>query len=97
MSTLAMGWSRKGADKMARLRAYQYNRNDMLKLVRYQREAIPKAAGAEETADLVSEVRRTQYSHPEWGKYVDAMQVEMSSEMKKWMNIGLHSYIWTLF
>ena len=97
MSTLAMGWSRKGADKMARLRAYRYNRNDMLQLVRYQREALPKAAGAEETADLVSEVRRTQHSHPEWGKYVDAMQAEISSEMKKWMSIGLHSYIWTLF
>ena len=97
MSTLAMGWSRTGADRMARLRAYHSNKNDMLALVRFQREALPKAAGAEETGELISDVRRTQHLHPEWGKYVDAMQVEISSEMKKWLGIGLHNYIWTLF
>ena len=97
MSTLAMGWSRTGADKMARLRAYRYNKSNMLDLVRYQKESLPKAAGSEETADIISDVKRTQYNHPEWGKYVDAAQVELSAEMKKWMSIGLHSYLWTLF
>ena len=97
MSSLAMGWSRKGADKMAHLRAYYYNGEDMLELVRYQKSALKKAAGAEEAAELISEVRSTQYKHPAWGKYVDVMQTELSAEMKKWMSIGLHSYVWTLF
>ena len=97
MSTLAMGWSRKGADRMARLRAYSYNGNDMLSLVRYQKRSLAKAAGAEDAAELISEVKSTQYKHPAWGKYVDAMQVELSAEMKKKMSIGLHSFIWKLF
>ena len=42
-----MGWSIKGATKMAKLRAYELNNGDMLALVRYQKHAIPKAAGAE--------------------------------------------------
>lgn len=97
MSCLAMGWSRKGADRMARLRAYHFNRNDMLELAQYQKRRLKKAAGTEETTELISGVRRTQYKHPAWGKYVDAVQVELSEELKKWMSIGMHSYIWKLF
>lgn len=48
MSSRPMGWSKTGADKMARLRAYYWNKGNMLDLVRYQKEALPKAAGAEE-------------------------------------------------
>ena len=32
---------------MAQLRAYYYNGGDMLELVRYQKECLPKAAGCE--------------------------------------------------
>lgn len=48
MSSRPMGWSKVGASQMAKLRAYYWNHGDMLDLVRYQQEAIPKAAGAEE-------------------------------------------------
>lgn len=41
-------WIKTGADKMARLRVYQKNGGDMLKLVRYQKQELPKAAGMEE-------------------------------------------------
>lgn len=41
MSTLAMGWSKKGADAMAQLRAYYYNGGDILELVRYQKKELP--------------------------------------------------------
>ena len=37
MSTAALGWSLKGADKMAQLRAYYLNGGNMLELVRYQK------------------------------------------------------------
>ena len=97
MSMTPMGWSRKGADKMARLSAYTWNKRDMLELVRYQKTVMPKAAGAEEVETAVARVREKQYSHPAWGKYVDSIQVELSSELKKWMSIGMHNYIWKLF
>ena len=82
---------------MARLRAYVWNKKGMLELVRYQRSLKKKAAGAEGIEEIVCEARNSRQTHPVWGKYVDAMQVELSSELKKWMSIGLHSYVWKLF
>lgn len=48
MSSRPLGWSRLGADKMARLRVYKMNGGSMLKLVRYQKQELPVVAGAEE-------------------------------------------------
>lgn len=47
MSSRPMGWSKIGATQMAKLRAYYLNGGDMLELVRYQEEELPKAAGSE--------------------------------------------------
>ena len=47
MSSRPMGWSKVGMSKMAELRAYYYNKGDMLELVRYQKEELPIAVGAE--------------------------------------------------
>lgn len=46
--TRPLGWSRTGADKMARLRIYRQNKRDILELVRYQKKELPLAAGTEE-------------------------------------------------
>lgn len=84
MSTLPMGWSRTGADKMAHLRAYYWNSGDMLELVRYQKQVKQKAAGAEETAQTsATEIFRTEKNNPKWAKYVEAIQVELSPQLKK--------------
>lgn len=48
MSSRPLGWSRNGADKIARLRVYEKNGGDMLELVRFQKEELPMAAGCEE-------------------------------------------------
>ena len=48
MSSRPLGWSRRGADKMARLRVYEKNGGDMLELVRYQKKELAKAVGCEE-------------------------------------------------
>ena len=48
MSSRPLGWSRTGADKMARLRIYRQNKRDILELVRYQKKELPLAAGTEE-------------------------------------------------
>ena len=49
MSSRPLGWSRVGADRMARLRVYKMNGGSMLELVRFQKEELPVAAGGEET------------------------------------------------
>ena len=48
ISSRPLGWSRTGADKMSRLRIYERNGGNMLELVRYQREVMPKASSFEE-------------------------------------------------
>ena len=48
MSSRPLGWSRIGADKMARLRVYERNEGNMLELVRFQKKELPMAAGCEE-------------------------------------------------
>jgi hypothetical protein len=48
MSSRPLGWSRRGVDKMSRLRIYRQNKREMLDLVRYQKKELSLAAGAEE-------------------------------------------------
>ncbi len=48
MSSRPLGWSVIGADKIARLRIYKKNGGRMLDLVRYQKEELKMAVGAEE-------------------------------------------------
>ena len=85
MSTQALGWSRTGADKMAQLRGYYLNGGDMLSLVRYQKEGLPKAAGCEEEIILSSrEVLMSERDrHKGIGKYVDAISHTLSLNGKR--------------
>ena len=95
MSTQAMGWSLLGADKMAQLRAYYMNGGNMLELVRFQKQELPKAAGAEEiriTAnDIISQERQ---HHSILGKYHDAITHSICVQDKK--KIWFQSHIWGL-
>ena len=89
MSTLAMGWSKRGAGKMARLRAYYYNGGDMLELVRYQKEEQPQAVGGEKSFLSPTDVMRSEKNrHYELGKYIASMQGKLSLDVKKriWFN-----------
>ena len=56
MSSRPLGWSKTGADKMARLRVYKKNGGDMLYLVRYQKKGLPMAAGMEDAICSAGEV-----------------------------------------
>ena len=72
MSSRPLGWSRVGADKMSRLRIYRQNKGNMLELVRYQKEKLPKAASAEEMVLSSSQVmRRAGELRKEYGNLVD--------------------------
>ena len=72
MSSRPMGWSRKGASKMAQLRAYYYNRKDMLELVRFQKQEALQAAGGEKDIILSIQMLRAEKNrNGELGKYID--------------------------
>lgn len=95
MSSRPMGWSVKGATKMAQLRAYYFNGGDMLELVRHQKRELPKAAGAE--YDILSSkqiLTSERNRHNELGKYVEAISHSMSLQNKK--VIYFNSHIWGL-
>ena len=96
MSRGPMGWSRRGVDKMSRLRAYKWNGGDMLELVRYQRQA-PKAPVEKDVLSASEIISSEHNGGPTWGRYVDSLQVETSAEIKKIMNIGMHDFIWRLW
>jgi len=95
MSSRPMGWSRKGAAKMAELRAYYYNGGDMLELVRYQKQGIAKAAGAENGILSSTQIRQSEKSrHGELGKYAAAISHCLSIDTKK--KVYFNEQIWGL-
>jgi len=84
MSTLPMGWSRRGADRMARLRAYRANGGGMLELIRSQPSEEKKAAGAEELKQLsvraiMASERKASHKN---GKYIDAVTASVSEQIR---------------
>ena len=96
MSSRPMGWSKKGADKMARLRAYYWNGGNMLELVREQRKELPKAAGAEEN-DIISSaemLRAEKNRHYKLGKYFESINHSISADARKY--VWFKAHIWGL-
>ena len=70
---------------------------DMLELARYQKQALPKAAGDEDVVLSAAQMYRDETNgNPKWAKYAEKMQVEVSPQIKKMLSIGMHDFIWTL-
>jgi len=84
MSSRPMGWSKKGAAKMAQLRAYHQNGGNILELVKAQPRELPKAAGAEYEVLSGAEILESEKNrHGVLGKYVESISHSMSSHNKK--------------
>ena len=95
MSSRPMGWSRIGVDKMAHLRAYYWNGEDMLELVGQQEREQPVGVGAEkEVLSCESMLRRERQKYNQPGKYLESMNHRVSTEMKKYA--WFHAHIWGL-
>ena len=72
MSSRPLGWSKTGADKMARLMVYKKNGGNMLELVRHQKKELPVAAGMEEVICSAEEVLRSERKNrKDFGKIAD--------------------------
>ena len=95
MSSRPMGWSRKGASKMAQLRAYYYNRKDMLELVRFQKQEVLQAAGGEKDIILSTQMLRAEKNrNGDLGKYIDILTHSVSLDTKK--KVYFNEHIWGL-
>jgi hypothetical protein len=100
MSSRPMGWSVIGTDKMARLRAYYWNKGDMLELARFQKRDLPLAAGCEEIVLSASDILVSERPEKdgtgarETRKYADLMRAGVSLQTKK--QVFFNSHIWGL-
>ena len=95
MSSRPMGWSKTGVAKMSELRAYYYNKKDMLELVRYQKEALPKVAGMEYPELSLKQILDDEKKQrSELGKYMECIShsVSLSTKKKAWFQ----AHIWGL-
>lgn len=95
MSSRPMGWSKRGATQMAKLRAYYLNGGDMLELARYQEEELPMAAGAEvEKIFSAAKFReRNSNKYGEIGKWYETIPYcELPVSVKKRFAIKNHIY-----
>lgn len=97
MSSRPMGWSIRGVDKMSHLRAYYWNKGNMLYLVRFQKKELPLASGGEDmvlsASDIISSEAMDKKKR-EVGKYAEAMRTSVSVEAKKYA--WFKSQIWGL-
>ena len=84
MSSRPMGWSRKGADQMARLRAYRMNGGKIIDLLKYQKQKQEKEKKLEKKEELVRELRKSQAGR----KYAESLQCHVpgiEAHSMKWM------------
>lgn len=88
MSTDPLGWSRHGAEQMAHLLEYYFNKGNMLELAKYQKKVLPVAAGAEELTASASEMLKSENrprtrQQQEYAKYADAMSATLDLQKRK--------------
>ena len=101
MSSRPMGWSRKGASKVVRLREWYYNKQSMLELAKYQQKvhALPLAAGAEEIVTTAAEIFAIErkYKTPAEGeiaKYTNAIIHTWSVQTQKQLALYENHWLW---
>ena len=83
MSSRPMGWSKTGVDKMSHLKAYWWNKKDMLQLVRYQNETVERVSGIEKAFSAVDIRKWERQHHKTDGKYFDKMQTSLGAQTRK--------------
>ncbi len=96
MSSRPLGWSKRGADKMARLRVYKKNGGDMLALVRYQKQELPKAAGMEEMVCSAEDVLKSERKNRKEQGYLADLPVYTIPYTQIKKIAALKNHIWGL-
>ncbi|MDO5407989.1 MAG: ISLre2 family transposase [Eubacteriales bacterium] len=84
MSSRPMGWSERGCDQMAKLRAYHWNVGKIIDLLRYQKKKERQEEKRKEQEELIKELRKKQKN---WS-YAEQMRAEVpgtEQHSMKWM------------
>ena len=96
MSSRPLGWSRRGADRMSRLRIYEKNGGGMLELVRYQKKEVPRAEDCEKVIYSSSELFKMERKRrKELGEMADVLIYSIPYPQIKKM-AALKNHIWGL-
>ena len=91
LSSRPRAWSQKGLDKVARLRAYRANGFSIEELVRYQKEVLSIAAGAENVPLSTAVIQRTRTcTSKDLGHYFDYFSHNLSLDTRKKASIQHH-------
>lgn len=96
MSSRPLGWSKTGADKMARLRIYHANKGDMLELVRYQKKGIKKVDGAKESIYTSSQMFAMEHANQNRLGYLADLPVYSIPYPQIQKIANLKNHIWGL-
>ena len=80
MSSRPMGWSREGADKMSRLRAYRANGGSFLELAKYQKVDVDEKKLEEIRFSCVDMLRSEKKAKTELEKYYDRYQARIGGQ-----------------
>lgn len=86
MSSRPLGWSRHGAHQMGQLRAYSWNKGNMLELVRFQKEAHEFKNESEHKV-FVRDILNSDNRHKPNGKYYDKIQCSLPVQARKMLSI----------
>lgn len=92
MSSRPMGWSRTGADQMAKLRAYRMNGGKIIDLLNYQRSRKRQEKRIEKQEELIRELRRVQAGR----KHAERLQGSIpgkEAHSMKWMRALLNEQL----
>jgi hypothetical protein len=90
LSSRPMGWSSRGCDHMAKLRAYKRNGGKVIDLLRYQEKEQIKKMRRQEQDELIRDLRRRQ---KDW-KYSESLEAAVPGLEKpdmKWLKNIIHT------
>ena len=92
LSSRPLGWSKKGADKMSRLRAYKFNKGNMLELAMAQKQVKALNGAAREEIYSAAEIMASEKEAKKAvEKYYEVFSRSLAgSQLRKMASITLH-------
>jgi len=84
MSSRPMGWSILGCDKMAKLRAFKWNGEKVIDLLKYQKKKQMEQERREEQEELIKELRK-RHSGWDYAERTKAVIPGLEKHSMKWM------------